>query len=121
MARKPKQPALTRDAALDAKPIAATILASEPLPGGGQRIKVPFRPTGLHKWLLRVPDTATKSFELDPFGLEVLGMCDGQKSVRYIVQKFSKAHRLNVHEGERAVITFIETMMRKGLISVVVD
>jgi len=117
----PRKPHLTRDQALNAKPIASPILSRETLPDGGQRIKIPFRPTGVYKWLLRVPETACRSFELDPLGIEVLTMCDGQKSVRYIVQKFAKAHRLNPHEAEHAVVTYVETMLRKGVVSVVID
>ncbi|MCE9592245.1 MAG: PqqD family protein [Planctomycetes bacterium] len=117
----PKPPALTRDQAMNAKPVAARVVAREPLPGGGERIKVPFHPSGVYKWLLRVPETATKRFDLDPMGVEVLAMCDGQKSVRYIAQRFAKTHSLNPHEAEQAVVAFIQMMMRKGIVSVVVD
>ena len=53
-------------------------------------------------------------------GLVVLEMCDGQKSVRYIVQRFAKDYQLDPHEAERAVVTFLRSLIRKGLVNMVV-
>lgn len=116
--KKPFQ--LSRDQALDAKPIAARIIHREPLEDGGERLTVPLIPTNMQRWLLRLPESTTKKYELDTMGLEVLKMCDGNKTVRYIAKRFAKAHRMNVPEAEQAVVTFLRTMIRKGLVSMVV-
>lgn len=113
-------PNLTREQAMSAKPVATPILRREPI-DGGERITVRYQPGGLHRWLLRVPDTATKQYDLDVLGLEVLAMCDGQKSVRYITEKFAKKHRVSQTEAERAVTAFLQTMVKKGIVSIVVE
>ncbi|MCX5658710.1 MAG: PqqD family protein [Planctomycetota bacterium] len=110
----------TREQALDAKPLATTIVSRTPLPDGGERVTVPLQATRMQRWILRVPKTATKQFELDPVGVSVLGMCDGRKSVRYIAQRLAKDQAMDVVQAEHAVIAFLRTMLRKGLIVMVV-
>lgn len=112
---------LTREQSLTAKPLASKITASEPLADGGVRVSVPYQPTKLQRMVLRVPDTLSRKFELDAIGAEVLAQCDGQKTVRYIIESFAKKHRVHPHEAERAVVAFLEMMLTKGLIVMVVD
>lgn len=112
---------LTRDQALRARPVTARILRREPLDAGGERLTVPFTPTGLQKFFFRHSEGMTKKFDLDVFGLEVLAMCDGRKSVRHVVDTFARRHNLHAAEAERAVTTFLQIMMRKGLVAMAVD
>ena len=79
------------------------------------------RDTGWRRWLLRVPETIQRDFELDSLGVEVMDMCDGQKTVRYIVERFAKRNGLNEHEARQAVTTFLRTLIRKGLVQMMVD
>ena len=121
MARRKKQAeTLSREQAWDAKPVALPVRRREPLADGGQRLTVDVSPSGAFRWLLRAPEKVTKQFELDAMGLEVHRMCDGNKNVRHIVQKFAKTHDVNRHEAERAVAAFLRTMMRKGIVSMAV-
>jgi len=115
-----KKPELQREQALTARPLMTQILRREPLPGGGVRIIVPFNPVGYQRWLLRIPTDATREYELDNFGIEVVDLCNGERSVRHIVKRFAKDHNLNQHEAERAVTTFLQNMMRKGLVAMVI-
>ena len=113
-------PTLTRDQALSAKPIAALITAREKLPDGGERITVPTAPTRWQRLLLRLTRPVPRRFDLDATGVEVLALCDGQKTVRHIIDRFARHHRVNPHEAERAVTTFLQMMMRRGIVSVAV-
>jgi hypothetical protein len=113
-------PQLTREQALDARPLVTRIIAREALEDGGERITVPYQPTGLVKILLRVPDTATKKFELDALGVEVLNYCDGEKSVKHMAMLFARKHKLDKHEAERAVVSFLETLVKRGVVLMVV-
>lgn len=112
---------LTREQSLSAKPVASKVISSESLPGGGVRVSVPYQPSKMQRLILRVPDTLTRQFELDVIGAEVLAHCDGQKTVRYIIEAFTKKHRVHPHEAERAVVAFLEMMLTKGLIVMVVE
>lgn len=111
---------ISRDAALNAKPQVVKILGREPLDDGGARLVVRYTPTRMQRLLLRVPDTATRKFELDPYGLCVMDLCDGQKNVKHIVKRFAKTHNLNPREAERAVLKFLEMLVKKGLVQMVV-
>lgn len=113
-------PKLNRDQSMEAKPVSAKIEKREPLSDGGERVTVKLRSTGTQRWLLRAPEFVTRQYELDKVGVQVLAMCDGQKSVRYIVKKFAKEYRIDEHEAEKAVVTFLRTLIRKGLILIVV-
>ena len=117
---KTKKPTLTREQSLSAKPVAVRIIERQPTPDGGQRITLEGSPRGVYRWLLRAPEKIQRDFDLDPFGVEVLDMCDGNKPVRYIIDRFAKTHSLHPHEAERAVIAFLRTMMRKGLVTMAV-
>ena len=112
-----KRHQLTRGQALDAKPIAVTIHAREPLPHGGQRITVKIDPPRMARLVLRIKGPIGRKFEFDAFGMDVLDMCDGQKTVRYITSRFAKRHHLNQHEAQRAVTAFLRTLTQKGVVS----
>ena len=119
MTRK-KNPSLSRNQSLQAKPAAVEVIGREPLDNGGQRLIVTTTPSRLQKFLLRLPDRIEHKFELDPFGLEVFEMCDGQKTVQYIIKQFARKHSLDPHEAHRAVLEFLRVLIRKGLVHILV-
>lgn len=110
---------LTRDQSLGARPVAATIVRRESLANGSQRVTFSSRPSRWQKTLLRLPDTVERRVELDPYGVEILDMCDNRTTVRQITKKFSRNHRIDVHEAERAVLMFLRTLVRKGLVTII--
>ena len=112
---------ITRDQAYDARPIAVRTLGREALPRGGVRLTIELRPRGVQKWLLRVPEGTTRRIELDAIGIEVFDMCDGKTAIRQITRRFAKQYKVDPQEAEIAVTTFIRQMMRKGLVSMVID
>ena len=115
--RSRKPPAVTRDAALDAKPRRLVDVELEPNEnGGGFRIKVPLSPPRWGRWVFRVPSGATKTFELDAIGAFVWRHCDGKHTVQQIIRKLASEHRLNLREAEVPTVQFLHTLARKGLI-----
>ena len=117
MARKPK---ITRDQSLSARPVAAPISGRQTLENGGQRLTFNARPSRWQKTLLRLPDTVERQFELDPYGVEILDMCNSKLTVLRIVKRFADHHRLDPHEAERAVLLFLRMLVRKGLVTMLV-
>lgn len=107
---------MTREQSLGAVPVAVSILEKVPSKNGGVRvtISVPTRP--LQRKLLRLPEYVKREFELDPFGHEILLWCDGKNSVVDVLRLFSEKHGINPHEGEKAVLTFLRTLIAKGLV-----
>jgi hypothetical protein len=114
-------PAFTRDDAFAAKPIATPTIERTARDSGGARIDIAMRPSGYQKWLLRIPDDATRRIELDAVGVEVYDQCDGRTSVRQIARRFAKQHQVDQREAEAAVANFIQMMMRKGLVSILMN
>jgi hypothetical protein len=112
---------MTRDAALASFPLAVKISNRQPLPDGGARVAVPLNPSKWQKMLLRIPDSATKEFELDKVGVEILDQCDGKTSVRELGSRFANAYKLNEHEAQHAVIAFIQMLLCKGLVVMLVE
>ena len=116
MAKRKKQQ-ISRNQALDAKPVAVRIHKREPLGNGGQRITVKIAPPKMAKLVLRLKGPIDRNFEFDAFGMDILNMCDGQKTVRYITDRFAKSHNLHPHEAQRAVTAFLRTLTQKGVVS----
>ena len=118
---RPEGLRLTRDEAFNARPVATEVLGRRARENGGALIIIPMRPTGYQKWLLRISESAQRTIELDAVGVDVFDMCDGRTSVREIARKFAREHQVDQHEAEMAVASFVQMMMRKGLVSMMVD
>ena len=58
----------------------------------------------------------TKKLQLDALGTSVWDLVDGKRSVRMIIQIFSKAHRLETKEAEVSVTSFIRQLGQRGLL-----
>jgi hypothetical protein len=101
---------------LDAKPL--RLNDAEPEEAGADKyvLKVRLQPTRIARWLLRVPQGTTKTFELDPLGLFVYEACDGKTPVRQVIKKLAKRYNLNTREVEVATLQFLHTLARKGLV-----
>jgi len=110
----------TREDAFDARPLAAKIFERHDLPDGGARIVIGCKATRMQRFILRLPEIVKREFELDAYGMEILSLCDGQRSVKHLISKFAKTHDLNQQEAKQAIITFLQTMIRKGLVVMVV-
>jgi len=115
-----KKQELSRRQALDARPLPAEIADRVPLPDGGQRITVLFAASGYQRWLLRLPERVKRDFELDAFGVEILGLCDGSRTVLDIIKKFTARHKLDPTEAEHAVLAFLKTLVRRGVVAMAV-
>ena len=58
----------------------------------------------------------SKPLQLDQLGTEVWELIDGHRSVRQIIERFAKAHQLQIREAEVAVSQFIRLLGQRGLI-----
>ena len=111
-----RKPAVSREDALDARPVRAPGVALKETGDGGARLTVPLQSSSRWGWLLRLPKDATKSFELDAIGLFVWQHCDGKTSVQQIIRKLSKQYNLGLRQAEVPAVQFLNMLSRKGLI-----
>ena len=117
-----RRPQLNPRAALAAKPfhlVAQSILSQRP--DGGANLSVPLRPVRWARWLLRYSAASTKTFELDAIGLLVWNSCDGHNSVQQIIRKVAKRYNLGLREAQAPTVSFLRTLVKKGLIGMGLD
>ncbi|MGB7160142.1 MAG: PqqD family protein [Tepidisphaeraceae bacterium] len=110
------------------RPKPADVLAARPLrlfaaepsetSAGQWRLTVPLKPAGWASRFLRVPSSATKTFELDDLGKLVWDGCDGKTEVRQIIRTLASRYDLNEREAEVSTLAFLKTLMGKGLVGI---
>ncbi len=107
--------ALTREDALQARPIQVPPVASEE-EGAKLRVTVQYRRPGWQRFL-GADNYCRRTYRLDTYGREVYDACDGDASVKEIIRGFARSHKLSKPEAEKAVTTFMKTLMSRGLIA----
>jgi hypothetical protein len=116
-----KKSSITRQQALDARPVPAVKCELTETPDGGAKLKIPLRTRSWGGKLFRMPEGATKTFELDSLGLFVWKNCDGKTSVQQIIRRLAKEHNLTLREVEVSTVQFLQTLVKKGLIGMSVE
>ena len=59
---------------------------------------------------------AEKTMRLDALGAEVWRLCDGERTVEQVIDKFATSHRLTFHESRAAVTTYIRQLVEHGVL-----
>jgi hypothetical protein len=90
-----------------------------PITGGGALATVPLRTQRLAwtRWLL--PVSKARRVQLDPLGAATLGLCDGERSVEQIAERFAADNRLTFREAQLSVAPFIRMLYERGILAVV--
>lgn len=57
-----------------------------------------------------------RTVELDEFGTEVWGMCDGEHTVEQLVRHTCDAYKLNRRQGEVSVVAFMRMLAQRRLV-----
>lgn len=58
-----------------------------------------------------------RTFELEAIGAFVWGLCDGERTVEGITHALREQFKLNRVEAEAALVAFLQTLSRRGLIT----
>jgi hypothetical protein len=112
---------LTRARLLAARPRRAAGL--EALPAGERqwRITVTMQPRSWARRVLRLPQTVSRSFELDERGKFVWDACDGERSIAEIVNTLVDFCKVTHEELEPATLKFLDMLLRRGMIVITLD
>jgi hypothetical protein len=105
---------ISRQQQLSARPQRREDATLESTSDGGGKVTVPLR--ARRGWILRMPEGATKTFELDAMGLFVWKACDGKTSVQQVIRRLGKRYNLSLRESEVSTIAFLHMLAKKGLI-----
>ena len=104
---------------LSGKPLRAADATESDAGPGKWKLTIPLRSARQGGWasrFLRVPEGATKTFELDELGKFVWDACDGRTTVAQLIRRLAKQYNLNEREAEVATLAFLNTLARRGLI-----
>jgi hypothetical protein len=114
-------PKISRDRALKCKPVKNIQVTETRLKTGVVMLTYP---VGTRPWVAAlikrfsgaVQKPVTKRLELDTLGSAVWDLLDGNRSVKQVIQEFSKTYRLHSTEAETSVTQFLRLLGKRGLI-----
>ncbi len=108
---------------LDAVPLKNECAIERRSSAGELVVSVPLQ----ERWFMRPPISwilqfsRERSVALDKIGEEVWSQCDGEKSIEEIVERFTQRHGTSFHESRLAVMQFVQDLVRRDLLVVVVE
>lgn len=84
-------------------------------------LHVPIRKTWFNRppisWILSYREE--RGFAVDQLGQFVWEACDGKQTVEQIIENFANLHQLRFHEARLAVTRFLQTLVERGLVVIV--
>lgn len=66
-----------------------------------------------------IPFSSHRRVELDTAGVAVLKLCDGERDVESIIEKFAAYHKLSFRESQLSVSRFLQQLTQRGIVAVV--
>ena len=118
---KSRRPKLDREQSMAAVPVLNQLVSIERDEGGHARLRLPRRRTSMVRLIskaFRLPPY--KRLELDELGTYTVELCDGSNSVAEIIARFAKKFGLNRREAEVSMVSYLQTLAKRGIISFVV-
>jgi hypothetical protein len=81
-------------------------------------------PTRRPRWLVAplswlLPFSGQRCVELDAPGKAVLELCDGQRNVEDVIERFASDNKLSFRESQLAVTQFLKELLRRGIVALV--
>jgi len=70
-------------------------------------------------WVL--PLRRERGTVLDRLGTQVWNLCDGNRTVENVIDEFAAAHRLSFHESRAAITSYVQMLVARGAMAIVVD
>lgn len=120
MQKTPAKKNISRDRALDSRPVKLELVAQQETEEGGLRLTAELERPRWQRWLGGSPK-GRRTFELDAFGNEVYTACDGINSVEDIITGFADTHNLSLPEAEISVTRFLRMLVQRGLVAIEMD
>jgi hypothetical protein len=113
---------LDRATGLAARPVLNRLVKAERDEDGNLVLQVPRRDNAMVRTVSRVFGiTPYRKVALDELGTFVIELCDGEHTVRQVVEKLAARFRLSRREAEVATSTFLRGLARRSIVGLVVD
>jgi hypothetical protein len=116
-----KKPRLSRDHALEARPVRNPALVWEELDSGEVKITLPRRADVVGKLLSAVfYIPKSRPISLDVVGARVWKLADGEHTVRDMVDALMDEHKLHRREAEVSLTEFLRMLGKRNMVAFVV-
>ena len=117
-----RRPRLTPEQVLTSRPLRNPNLSAEELGDGGLRILAQRR----DDWWIRLlgalfPIPRQRRIELDSVGRQVWELCDGEHTLRQMIDAFQKRHKLTRTEAEWSLRNYLRDLGKRGLVGFAVE
>ena len=115
---KKQAPEIDRTQSLAARPALNDLISFERNSRGLTVLHMPRRRTGMVRVVakaFRLPPY--KQIELDELGSYTLELCDGSHSVGEMVRLFAGEFKLNRREAEVSMLSYLQSLAKRGIIS----
>jgi hypothetical protein len=118
---KKHRPKLDRQQAMTAVPVLNQLVTIEHNDRGYVLLNLPRRRTSMVRLISRVFRLPPyKRLELDELGTYAVELCDGSNTVAGIIARFAQRFRLNQREAEVSMVSYLQTLAKRGIISFLV-
>ena len=67
-----------------------------------------------------VPMRSERELVLDRMGTRIWRLCDGERTVETIVERFAEQHGLSFHEARVAVTNYLKLLVQRGALAIAV-
>ena len=119
--KKAAQLQLTVDQCLSAVVVRNPKLQEEVLASGSVRVKLPYlKPRLLRLFSAKDKKTFVRRFDLDELGSALWPLCDGKHTVEQLIDFIVDAKDLEKERATQSMIAFLQVLMSRGLIGLVV-
>lgn len=117
-----RRPRLTPEQVLASMPVQSPDARAEELEDGGLRLITRRR----GDWWVRLlsalfPIPRERRIELDSVGKQVWDLCDGEHSLRQMIEVFQQLHKLTRAEAEWSLRNYLKDLGKRGLVGFAVE
>lgn len=117
-----RRPRVSPEQVLASRPVRNPEVVAEELEDGGLRLVTRRR----GDWWVRAlsaifPIPRERRIELDSVGRQVWELCDGEHSLRQLIEAFQVRHKLTRAEAEWSLRNYLRDLGKRGLVGFVVE
>ncbi len=120
--KKKDLPQLDRQDSLSARPVLNSLVKVERDEEENIVLQIPRRDSAMVRLVSRVFKMRPyRRITLDDLGTFVVELCDGEHSVRQIVDKLAEEYTLNRREAELSTAQFLRDLARRSIVGLVIE
>jgi len=122
MFRKKQLPTISREQMLNSTVAVHSSLRVIRGEEGVVSLGIPMPPAPVLRWFPKLAKASSgeRKVDLDEVGTFVWDICDRETTVRQMIERLSAEYKMNRKEAEVSLFAFLQTLIKKGLVSLIV-